>query len=95
MFSVTTQALLTIWPFLKRAIFRDRPILQVVLENRHITFMFLLLGLLFSTVVWVTRELEVVKVENVRLRSELEGVRTQIDSADIIARKKRLDELLK
>lgn len=92
---VTTQALLSLWPFLKRAIFGERAIKEVLLENRHITFMLFCIMLMLATIFWVGSELDVVKAENVSIAQELEDLKATIQAPDIDARRRRLDELLK
>lgn len=95
MVTVTTQALLSLWPFLRRAIFGDRSIREVLLENRHITFMLFCIMLMLATIFWVGSELDVVKAENVSIAQELEDLKATIQAPDIDARRRRLDELLK
>lgn len=93
---VTTQALLSLWPFLKRAIFGDRDPKEVVLENRHITFMLVCVLLMLTTIFKLGDALDVVKAEKHAIVRELEGVKaTQCFPDSDEDRRKRLDALLK
>lgn len=95
MVTVTTQALLSLWPFLRRAIFGERAVKEVLLENRHITFMLFCIMLMLTTVFWVGHELDVVKAEKHVIARELENLKATHSNPDIDARRRRLDELLK
>jgi cell division protein FtsB len=92
---VTTQALLSLWPFLKRAIFGEREIKEVLLENRHITFMLFCIMLMLATIFWVGTELDVVKAENQTIAQELKDLKATYETTDLDARRRRLDDLLK
>jgi hypothetical protein len=92
---VTTQALLSLWPFLKRAIFGDRDPKEVVLENRHITFMLVCVLLMLSAIFKVGAELDAVKTEKHAIVRELEILKATQCVPDSDDRRKRLDELLK
>jgi hypothetical protein len=92
---VTTQALLSLWPFLKRAIFGERAIKEVLLENRHITFMLFCIMLMLATIFWVGTELDVVKAENHVIARELKDLKATYEITDLDGRRRRLDELLK
>lgn len=95
MVSVTTQALLSLWPFLRRAIFGDRAIKEVLLENRHITFMLFCIMMMLCTIFWVGSELDSVKAEKHAIVQELEDLKATHSTPDIDARRRRLDALLK
>lgn len=95
MVTVTTQALLSLWPFLRRAIFGERAVKEVLLENRHITFMLFCIMLMLTTVFWVGHELDVVKAEKHVIAQELENLKATHSAPDVDARRRRLDELLK
>ena len=92
--SLLVKALLLIWPFLKLALFRDKTIKQVLLDNMHLVVIYgcvLMLALTLS-VLYIRHEY--VKSENVSLTTEL----TQCDhgSKDILfERKAALSKLLK
>lgn len=92
---VTTQALLSLWPFLKRMIFGDREVKEVLRENKYITFMLICILMLLSTVVWVGNELDAVKAENRVIVRELEDLKATQAAPDIDDRRRRLDELLR
>uniref|UniRef100_A0AB39CD45 Uncharacterized protein n=1 Tax=Pseudomonas phage RVTF4 TaxID=3236931 RepID=A0AB39CD45_9VIRU len=92
---VTTQALLSLWPFLKRMIFGDRAVKEVLRENKYITFMLFCILMLLSTVVWVGNELDAVKAENRAIVQELEDLKATQGTPDLDARRRRLDDLLK
>jgi hypothetical protein len=95
MVALTTQALLSLWPFLKRAIFGERVVKEVLLENRHITFMLFCIMLMLATIFWVGSELDAVKAENHAIVRELEDLKATHSTPDVDARRRRLDELLK
>jgi len=92
---VTTQALLSLWPFLKRAIFGERAIKEVLLENRYITFMLFCIMLMLATIFWVGTELDAVKAENRVIVQELKDLKATYEKPDFDARRRRLDDLLK
>lgn len=95
MVALTTQALLSLWPFLKRAIFGEREVKEVLLENRHITFMLFCIMLMLATIFWVGSELDAVKAENHAIVRELEDLKATHSIPDVDARRRRLNELLK
>lgn len=43
-----------VWPWLKAAIFKDRTVVEVLLENKHLTGMLLLLCLLIGALLMTT-----------------------------------------
>lgn len=92
---VTTQALLSLWPFLKRMIFGDREVKEVLRENKYITFMLVCIFMLLSTIFWVGSELDDVKAENRVIARELEVLKATPPVDDLDARRRRLDDLLK
>lgn len=92
---ITTQALLSLWPFLKRMIFGDRDVKEVLRENKYITFMFFCILMLLSTIFWVGGELDAVKAENRAIVRELEDLKATQVAPDLDARRRRLDELLR
>lgn len=92
---ITTQALLSLWPFLKRMIFGDRAVKEVLRENKYLTFMLLCVMMLLATVFWVGTELDAVKAENHAIVRELEDLKATQNTPDLDARRRRLDELLK
>lgn len=95
MVTVTTQALLSLWPFLRRAIFGERAIKEVLLENRSITVMFMCIMIMLGTIFWAGSELDAVKAENRAIVQELENLKATHSKPDLDARRRRLDELLK
>ncbi len=90
-----TQALLSLWPFLKRMIFGDRSWKEVVLDNRYITFLLLCVLLLLASVHIVGNELVAVRAERAAIVQELEDLKATQCVPDDDARRRRLDELLK
>lgn len=92
---ITTQALLSLMPFLKRMIFGDREVKEVLRENKYITFMLFCIMLMLSTIFWVGSELDAVKAENHTIVRELEDLKATQSTPDLDARRRRLDELLK
>lgn len=43
-----------VWPWLKAAIFKDRTVMEVIVENKHLTGMLLLLCLLIGALLMTT-----------------------------------------
>ena len=96
MVGVTIKALLLIWPFLKRAVFGDRTIKEVMLENKHVTFMFAVVVILLLSFFMTVSELDEVRSENVALKKQLAQVCPTLDKdAALKARRKALGDLLK
>ncbi|BEG72428.1 hypothetical protein [Pseudomonas phage PA1C] len=95
MLSLTAKALLLLWPFLKRAIFGDRTVREVMLENKHVTFMFAMVLVLAMSLMLTIGELNDVKSENWKLKQRPECV-CDVDSVESLqARRKLLGEILK
>lgn len=61
--SLTIRALLLIWPFLKRALFGDLTVKEVVLANMHLTTVYVCLCLSIYMQLYSVVELSVVKSE--------------------------------
>lgn len=96
MFSMTLQALLTVWPFFKRMVFGDRTVKEVLKENIHLTIMMLLVILSLGATVSVTRELNTVKTDLYTTRMELKGLKSAtVPDGTAVDRRKRLDQLLR
>lgn len=70
MFSLTMKALMLAWPWLKRAIFGDRTVREVVWENKHLTIM----GGLVLVMLWVFLALF---TEHLALKAEAVVLRNQ------------------
>lgn len=95
MFSIAIKALLLVWPFLKRAIFRDRTVVEVLLENKHVTFIFSIVLVLLVSFLMTVNELNDVRSENLILKDKLEQKCECVDVNHLSQRKKLLDKLLK
>lgn len=93
--SLTIRALLLFWPFLKRALFGDRTIKEVVLANKHITVVNACLVLMFLAFMNATIELSVVKSENIRLHSHSTLVCKAPEGPSLLDRRKILGDILK
>lgn len=93
--SFTMKALLLVWPFLKRALFGDRTIKEVVLANIHITVVNVCLIVTFLAFMNVVIELSVVKSENRQLRAELARVPVAVKDLSLEERRRVLSEILK
>lgn len=92
--SLLVKALLLMWPFLRVAIFGNRSIRQVLVENIYMLMLYgcFLLSVIMAIALYVNYE--AVKSENISLRYEL----TQAcpDEADtLLQRRKALGDLLK
>jgi hypothetical protein len=96
MFSLVMKALLLIWPFLKRAIFKDRTVTEVMLENKHVTVMFIMILLLLGSLVMVTSELNAVRSAHRLTKAELiSGEKCLPPEETLSTRRALLGELLK
>lgn len=93
--SLTIRALLLFWPFLKRALFGDRTIKEVVLANKHITVVNLCLVAVFLAFINATIELSVVKSENLQLISQLTQICKAPNVNTLLERRKHLGDILK
>lgn len=93
--SLAIKALLLIWPFLKRAIFGDRTIKEVVLANIHITVVNVCLVVVFLAFINAMIELSVVKSENISLREHLSLTCEVPKDVSLIERRKMLGDILK
>lgn len=88
------KALLVIWPFLKSAIFKERDVIEVLRENKHITAMLALILLLALSLIMTTSALSEYKERYSKLQSAVkeQGADCLGDEPD--KRRKRLIELL-
>lgn len=93
--SLTIRALLLFWPFLKRAVFGDRTIKEVVLANKHITVVNVCLVAVFLAFMNATIELSVVKSENVQLVKQLTQVCMTPSVETLLNRRKHIGDILK
>lgn len=93
--SLAMKALLLFWPFLKRALFGDRTIKEVVLANKPITVVNVCLVLVFLAFINATIELSVVKSENVRLLKETATMCEVTSDVSLLDRRKLLGDILK
>lgn len=93
--SLTIRALLLFWPFLKRALFGDRTIKEIVLANKHITVVNVCLIVVFLAFMNTLIELNVVKSENVRLEVQLTQMCIVPKEDNLNLRRKLLSEILK
>jgi len=92
--SLLVKALLLLWPFLKIALFRNKTVKQVLLDNIHLVLIyFCVLTLVFTLTVLYWRY-EVVKSENISLRFELTQV-CKTPTNTLLDRQRSLGELLK
>lgn len=98
MLRLMLKALFIIWPFLKTAIFRERTIVEVIKENKHLTAMQVVILLLSITLGITTAELADYKVNYRALQQRLieSSTRCSPESPedDLEQRKQRLMELL-
>lgn len=93
--SLAIKALLLIWPFLKRALFGDRTIKEVVLANIHITVVNVCLVVVFLAFMNATIELSVVKSENLSMREQLTLTCEIPTGHALLERRKLLGDILK
>lgn len=70
MFSLTMKALLLVWPWLKHAIFGERPVLRVVWENKHLTLMGGLVLVMLCVFLALYSQHTALKAEAVVLRNQ-------------------------
>jgi hypothetical protein len=93
--SLTIRALLLFWPFLKRAVFGDRTIKEVVLANKHITVVNVCMFIAFIAFMNAVIELSVVKSEKKQLEARLAQVCVIPEAATLQERRKLLGDILK
>lgn len=93
--SLTIKALLLFWPFLKRAVFGDRTIKEVVLANRHITVVSVCMFIAFIAFINTVIELSVIRSENEQLLQQLAQYCVVPDGKTLEARRKLLSDILK
>lgn len=86
------KTLIILWPFLKNVVFKDRTVLEVLANNKHITLMMVMVLLMMLTIVSATNKLSAVnkhatsthellaeaKEKIVQLEQELEVVKASI-----------------
>lgn len=97
MFSLSLKTLLFVWPFLKRAIFGDRTVKEVLLENKHVTLMLILIVILAFMLAAVTMELRSVRDQHSAVRTEVQRIKeaSSPEEAEMLIRRDRLNTLLK
>lgn len=93
--SLTIRALLLFWPFMKRALFGDRTIKEVVLANKHISVVNACMVAVFLAFINATIELSVVKSENVQLINQLTQVCKVTAAETLLDRRRHLGDILK
>lgn len=94
--SLTIRALLFIWPFLKRGLFGDLTLKEVVLENLHITVVYLCAIALAFMMVYACIELNVVKSEKIAAPIAVCVKPDDIDVAEtLLLRRRAYGEILK
>jgi len=79
--STLLKAFVLIWPFLRSVIFKDRTVLEVVVANRQVTYMFAALVFVAATLYVTTEELAATNAELYRVRVELSSYNLECDCA--------------
>lgn len=94
--SLTIKALLLLWPFLKRGLFGDLTIKEVVLANKHIAVVCICLGLVTAALFYTVVQLSVVKSELKVHCHELCTNACDNSTSDVLqVRRRLLGEILK
>lgn len=84
-----------VWPWLKAAVFKDRTVLEVILENKHLTGMLLLLCLLIGALFMTTFALSDTKDAYRVAREQLDQLqRPTVCVAPTTFDRDKLDQLL-
>lgn len=92
--SLLVKALLLLWPFARVAIFGERKISRVLLDNIHTVIIFGCVLLLCSLTTLLYFRYDDVKSENVRLKAELIQV-CITPEVSLKERRRKLGDLLK
>lgn len=93
--SLTIRALLLIWPFLKRALFGDLTIREVVLANLHITIVYGCLCAVVYAQLYSIVELSVVKSEKTLVAATMCAKPVDVTAETLLVRRKLFGEILK
>lgn len=92
--SLLVKALLLTWPFIRLAVFGERKVKDVVVENSHLVVLFLAVVVLAVLSTTLYLDYQAVKSENAILASRLEQVcPAPVDT--LLDRQRRLGDLLK
>ena len=95
MYTLIVKSLFLLWPFLKRAVFGNKTIKEVLRENRNVTFVFTVLIVISLSFSLALTELEDVRVENNELKRKILSVEViSPETPPIINRRSRLDDAL-
>lgn len=96
--SFTIKALLFLWPFLKRALFGDATVKDILLDNKHITLVYTCFLLLIVAMFHLTGEFGVVNSELYNMKKSVivvPVVAPPPSDKTLVDRRKLLGELLK
>ena len=88
------KALIVIWPWLKTAIFKEGTVAEVVAENKHLTFMLVLIVVLILSLVITTSALSDYKEDYRAVIEKMKESQYQCVPEDVELRKQRLTEML-
>lgn len=94
MMHILLKSIILLWPFLKRAIFGDRPIKDFLLVHKQFSIVFAMAILLSVLLIFISREYHLLKNENVKLKDNKENVIKSSTEVNIDDRKNSLDSLL-
>lgn len=92
--SLAIKALLLIWPFLKRGLFGDLTVKEVVLANMHLTTVYICLCILIYLQFYAIVELSVVKSEK-HLAVAAMCVKPETIEDTLVHRRQMFGEILK
>ena len=96
MLRLVFKAIHLLWPFLKRAIFGDRTIREVLLEHKHVTYMFAILLFMTLSLSITLKELVAARATNRDLEEQIELPTPNITPVGNVTRNRRklFDEAL-
>lgn len=96
MLRLVFKAIQLLWPFLKRAIFGDRTIREVLLEHKHVTYMFAILLFMTLSLSITLKELVAARATNGGLKEQVELPAPNVPPVENVVRNRRklFDEAL-
>ncbi|ARV76861.1 hypothetical protein PHABIO_230 [Pseudomonas phage Phabio] len=92
--SLLVKALLLLWPFLRVAVFGNKSVRQVLVENIYMVILYGCFLLMVAVTCTLYVSYENVKSENISLRFELTQV-CKVQEETLLERRAALGELLK
>lgn len=87
MYTLLFKAVVFFWPFLKNILFRDRPVMEVLKQHRHMTALFIMLLVSFLSLLVVLTALQDAREQITQQNRVLDQLRKTPDESveDILA----------